>query len=122
MKLHKLILITASLFAMTGITACSGMSNDKDGNIFDIDNKNIFFLLTRMQDEVHRFAITFHQSLRNKSMKTSILDGIKGLGDKRKELINRAYPDINLLKEATVEELSQLLPKEVAIDLYNKLH
>ena len=95
---------------------------DKDGNIFDIDNKNIFFLLTRMQDEVHRFAITFHQSLRNKSMKSSILDGIKGLGDKRKELINRAYPDINLLKEATVEELSQLLPKEVAIDLYNKLH
>ena len=95
---------------------------DKDGNIFDIDNKNIFFLLTRMQDEVHRFAITFHQSLRNKSMKTSILDGIKGLGDKRKELINRAYPDINLLKEATVEELSQLLPKEVAIDLYHKLH
>ena len=95
---------------------------DINGNIYDIENKNIFFMLTRMQDEVHRFAITFHQSLRNKSMKTSILDGIKGLGDKRKELINRAYPDINLLKEATVEELSQLLPKEVAIDLYNKLH
>ena len=95
---------------------------DKEGNIYDIENKNIFFMLTRMQDEVHRFAITFHQSLRNKSMKTSILDGIKGLGAKRKELINRAYPYINLLKEATVEELSQLLPKEVAIDLYNKLH
>ena len=46
-----------------------------------------------------RFAITFHQSLRNKSMKTSILDGVKGLGAKRRELINRAYPDINLLKE-----------------------
>ena len=95
---------------------------DKEGNIYDIENKNIFFMLTRMQDEVHRFAITFHQSLRNKSMRTSILDDIKGLGVKRKELINRAYPDINLLKEATVEELSQLLPKEVAIDLYNKLH
>ena len=95
---------------------------DKDGNIFDIENKNIFFMLTRMQDEVHRFAITFHQSLRNKSMKTSILDGIKGLGNKRKELLNKAYPDISLLKEATVEELSQLLPKEVAEDLYNKLH
>ena len=95
---------------------------DKDGNIFDIENKNIFFLLTRMQDEVHRFAITFHQSLRNKSMKTSILDGIKGLGNKRKELLNKAYPDISLLKEATVEELSQLLPKEVAEELYNKLH
>ena len=95
---------------------------DQEGHIYEIENKNIFFLLTRMQDEVHRFAISFHQSLRNKSMKTSILDGIKGLGAKRRELINRAYPDINLLKEATVEELSQLLPKEVAIALYNKLH
>ena len=95
---------------------------DKEGNIYDIENKNIFFLLTRMQDEVHRFAITFHQSLRNKSMRTSILDGIKGLGNIRKELLNKAYPDISLLKEATVEELSQLLPKEVAEDLYNKLH
>ena len=95
---------------------------DQEGHIYEIKNKNIFFLLTRMQDEVHRFAISFHQSLRNKSMKTSILDGIKGLGAKRKELINRAYPDINLLKEATIEELCQLLPREVAIALYNKLH
>ena len=95
---------------------------DINGNIFDIENKNIFFMLTRMQDEVHRFAITFHQSLRNKSMKTSILDGVKGLGDKRKELINKAYPDISLLKEATIEELMQLLPKEVAEELFKKLH
>ena len=95
---------------------------DINGNIYYIKNKNIFFLLTRMQDEVHRFAITFHQSLRNKSMKSSLLDGIKGLGNKRKELLNKAYPDISLLKQATVEELSQLLPKEVAEELYNKLH
>lgn len=95
---------------------------DINGNIFDIENKNIFFMLTRMQDEVHRFAITFHQSLRNKSMKTSILDCVKGLGAKRRELINKAYPDITLLKEATVEELSQLLPKDVAEELFNKLH
>ncbi len=94
---------------------------DINGNVYDIENKNIFFMLTRMQDEVHRFAITFHQSLRNKSMKSSILDDIKGLGAKRKELINKAYPDINLLKEATIEELSQLLPKEVAEALYMKL-
>ncbi len=94
---------------------------DSNGNIYDIANKNIFFMLTRMQDEVHRFAITFHQSLRNKNMKSSILDDIKGLGDKRKELINKAYPDIALLKEATIEELSQLLPKEVAEALYMKL-
>ena len=95
---------------------------DINGHIYDIENKNIFFMLTRMQDEVHRFAITFHQSLRNKKMKVSLLDDIKGLGLKRKELINRAYPDISLLKEATVEELSQLLPKDVAEELFNKLH
>ena len=95
---------------------------DQNGQIYDIDNKNIFFMLTRMQDEVHRFAITFHQSLRNKNMKSSLLDDIKGLGAKRKEIINKAYPDINLLKQATVEELSQLLPKDVANELYNKLH
>lgn len=94
---------------------------DINGNVFDIENKNIFFMLTRMQDEVHRFAITFHQSLRNKNMKSSILDDIKGLGAKRRELINKAYPDIALLKEATIEELSQLLPKEVAEALYMKL-
>ena len=95
---------------------------DKEGNIYNIENKNVFFLLTRMQDEVHRFAITYHQSLRNKNMKSSLLDGIKGLGNKRRELLNKAYPDISLLKEATVEELSQLLPKEVAQELYDKLH
>ena len=94
---------------------------DIEGNVYEIENKNIFFMLTRMQDEVHRFAITFHQSLRNKKMKSSILDDIKGLGDKRKELINKAYPDITLLKEATIEELSQLLPREVAEALYMKL-
>lgn len=94
---------------------------DINGNVFDIENKNIFFMLTRMQDEVHRFAITFHQSLRNKNMKSSLLDDIKGLGAKRRELINKAYPDIALLKEATIEELSQLLPKEVAEALYMKL-
>ena len=95
---------------------------DINGNIYDIENKNIFFMLTRMQDEVHRFSITFHQSLRNKNLKSSLLDDIKGICSKRKELINKAYPDINLLKEATVEELSQLLPKDVAELLYNKLH
>ena len=94
---------------------------DIEGNIYDIENKNIFFMLTRMQDEVHRFAIAFHQSLRNKNMKSSLLADIKGLGAKRKELINKAYPDINLLKEDTIEELSQLLPKEVAEALYMKL-
>ena len=94
---------------------------DINGKVYEIANKNLFFMLTRMQDEVHRFAISFHQSLRNRRMTSSILDDIKGLGAKRKELINKAYPDINLLKQATVEELEQLLPHDVAVALFNKL-
>ena len=51
----------------------------------------------------------------------SILDNIPGLGDKRKEIILNAYPDMNMLKEASLEELSQVLPKDVALALFNKL-
>ncbi|HHT66741.1 MAG TPA: excinuclease ABC subunit C [Erysipelotrichaceae bacterium] len=95
---------------------------DKDGKVYEIENNNLFFLLTRMQDEVHRFAISFHQSLRSKKMKSSLLDDIKGLGEKRKEIIHKAYPDIHLLKQAPLEELNQLLPPSVAKALYRKLH
>ena len=95
---------------------------DVNGEIYPIENRSIFFLLTRMQDEVHRFAITFHKEKRNKAMKSSLLDGVSGLGDKGKEKIYRAYQDINLLKNATLEELEQILPKKVALNLYNKIH
>ena len=55
-------------------------------------------------------------------MTSSLLDDIKGLGEKRKEMIYKTYPDINLLKEASVEELAQILPQEIAEQLYLKLH
>ena len=95
---------------------------DKSGNTYSFTNKAIFFLLTRMQDEVHRFAISFHQTLRGKAMTTSIFDGIKGLGKKRQEILLKAYPDISLLKEASINELEQLLPKDVALSVFEKLH
>ena len=95
---------------------------DKDGNTYRFNNKSIFFLLTRMQDEVHRFAISFHQTLRGKAMTTSIFDDIKGLGKKRQEMLLKAYPDISLLKEASINELEQLLPPDVALALFEKIH
>lgn len=95
---------------------------DANGNIYPIENKNLFFLLTRMQDEIHRFAISFHRNKRNKRMTESILDNIKGLGSRRIQMIKKAYPDIQDLKEASVEQLSQILPKEVAQSLFDKLH
>lgn len=95
---------------------------DSYDNKYPIEDKKLFFLLTRMQDEVHRFAITFHKQSRSKQMHKSLLDDIKGLGDKRKQLIEKAYPDINLLKQASVDELSQLVPNDVAKALYERIH
>ena len=95
---------------------------DGSGKTYELNNKNLFFMLTRMQDEVHRFAINFHKEKRNKGMKVSILDDIPGLGEKRKEMLLRAYQDLNALKNASIEEFSQILPLEVARALYNKLH
>lgn len=95
---------------------------DKDGNTYDLkDDKVIFFLLARMQDEVHRFAIKFHHDVRNKALKSSLLDGINGLGDIRKAVIRKAYPDLSMLRNASISELAQLLPEEVAKELYKRL-
>lgn len=95
---------------------------DKFGNeyYFD-DNKPLFYLLTRMQDEVHRYAITSHRKKRGKAMFNSVYDDIKGLGDKKIELLNKTYPTLENLYNATLEELKQILPLKVATDLYNKL-
>ena len=94
---------------------------DINENTYPIEDKKLFFLLTRMQDEVHRFAISYHKEKRNKAMTVSIFDEVKGLGSKRKELLQHFYPDIISLKEASVEDLSQILPKDVALALYDKL-
>ena len=75
-----------------------------------------------MQDEVHRFAISFHHQKRSKNFTKSILDDIPGLGSKRQQLILSHFSDLDALKNATVEELSQYVPKEVAISIKNKIN
>ena len=85
-------------------------------------NSKVFLLLADISQKVHDFAISFFRSTKAKGFFSSKLDGIEGLGEKRKEIIYRSYPDISLLKNASLEELGQILPKEVAINLYNKLH
>ena len=95
---------------------------DKAGLKYDLqNNKPLFFLLMRMQDEVHRFAISFHHKLRSKAYKASVLDGIEGLGKRRIEILYRNYASINELKKATLEELQQLLPKNVASRVKERL-
>ena len=82
-----------------------------------------FFLLQRIQDEVHRFAITFHRQLRSKNSFSSQLDGIEGLGPKRKQLLMKHFKSLTKIKEATVDEIVTVgIPRAVAEAVQAKLH
>lgn len=82
-----------------------------------------FFLLQRIQDEVHRFAITFHRQLRSKNSFSSQLDGIEGLGPKRKQLLMKHFKSLAKIKEATVDEIVTVgVPRAVAEAVQAKLH
>lgn len=82
----------------------------------------LFFLLTRMQDEVHRFAITYHKKLRAKGMTKSILDDIPGIGPARKKQVQSAYPSLKKMREASQTDFEKILPAAPAALLYNRLH
>lgn len=86
-------------------------------------NSQEFYLLQRIQDEVHRFAITFHRQLRGKSMFQSILDDIPGVGEKRKKQLMKHFGSINKMKEATVEDFIHIgMPENVAKSIMEVLH
>jgi excinuclease ABC subunit C len=82
------------------------------------------YLLQRIRDEAHRFAITYHRQLRGKRMTTSALDGVKGLGPTRRKRLVRELGSVNAVKQASREELRALswLPDDVADATYDKLH
>ena len=86
-------------------------------------NSPEFFLLQRVQDEVHRFAITFHRQLRSKNSFASRLDEIEGLGPKRKKMLLKEFKSLKNITAATIEELQEIgLPKNVAQNVFDKLH
>ncbi|KEI51640.1 excinuclease ABC subunit UvrC [Enterococcus faecium] len=86
-------------------------------------NSPEFFLLQRVQDEVHRFAITFHRQLRSKNSFASRLDEIEGLGPKRKKMLLKEFKSLKNITAATTEELQEIgLPKNVAQNVFDKLH
>ncbi|HGS2647500.1 TPA: excinuclease ABC subunit UvrC [Streptococcus pneumoniae] len=86
-------------------------------------NSQEFFLLQRIQDEVHRFAITFHRQLRFKNSFSSQLDGIDGLGPKRKQNLMRHFKSLTKIKEASVDEIVEVgVPRAVAEAVQRKLN
>lgn len=96
-----------------------------DGKEIPIDKKSEGFkLITRIQDEAHRFAIEFHKSLREKNQVHSIFDDIPGIGDKRRRMLMRSFDSIEEVKNASAEEIASRtdFPMNVAASVYEFFH
>jgi excinuclease ABC subunit C len=80
------------------------------------------YLLQQVRDEAHRFAITYHRQLRSKSMVDSILDEVPGVGPKRKKDLLKRFGSLKRIREVDAESLAEVVPRNVAEDLYAALH
>ena len=91
-----------------------------EGQEIRIDNnQSIFALIGNIQEETHRFAITYHRQLRSKRLRYSELDGIPGIGPKRKQELLRQFKSLTAIGQATLLELERILPKDAAAAVYH---
>ena len=94
-----------------------------DGKQIRIDHQqSVFSFIGTIQEETHRFAITYHRNLRSKRLKKSVLDEIPGIGPKRKELLLKRFSSVSAIKQATVQELEHYLPANAAWAVYSHFH
>ena len=84
-------------------------------------NTPLFHLLENIQDEVHRFAITFHRDKRSKNQIASVLDNIPGIGEKRKTALLKAFKSVSRIKKASIEELTEIVGPSIAKNIQEKL-
>ena len=84
-------------------------------------HSNLFLYLANIQEEVHRFAITYHRTIKNKGMLASILEMVPGIGEGRRRALLKEFSSLKKIKEASIEELEKVLPSDVAVNLYNYL-
>ena len=84
-------------------------------------NTPLFHLLENIQDEVHRFAITFHRDKRSKNQIASVLDNIPGIGEKRKTALLKAFKSVSRIKKASLEELAEIVGPSIAKNIQEKL-
>ena len=95
---------------------------DEDLNEIKIDShSDLFLFLTRIQDEVHNYAISYHRNIKTKGMFASVLEGAPKIGEVRKKELLRKYGSLKKLKEASLEELEEVLGKSVASEFYEYL-
>jgi excinuclease ABC subunit C len=91
-----------------------------EGQEIRIDNnQTIFSLIGNIQEETHRFAITYHRQLRSKRLRYSELDSIPGIGPKRKQELLQQFKSLAAISKATISELERLLPKDAAAAVYH---
>ena len=94
-----------------------------EGQEIAIDsNQAVFAFIGTIQEETHRFAITFHRQLRSKRLRYSELDGIEGIGPKRKEQLLKHFKSLTAIGQANLPELERLLPKDAAAAVYHHFH
>lgn len=97
-----------------------------DGDTYEIikidKSSTVFRLLSRIDEEVHRFTISYHKEIRSKGSISSVLDNINGLGEKRKKALIKKYSSVTKMKEATAYELSEIIPFKVAEELVEYLN
>ena len=84
-------------------------------------DSNLFLFLTKIQEEVHRYAITYHRNIKSKGALSSVLDVVPGIGEIRKKDLLRHFGSLKKMKEATLDELKEILPEEVANNLFSYL-
>ena len=84
-------------------------------------DSSLFLFLTRIQDEVHRYAITYHRNIKAKGALSSLLDVVPGIGEVKKKELLKTYGSLKKMKEATVEELETIVNKDVAKNLFSYL-
>lgn len=85
-------------------------------------NPAVFSFIGRIQEETHRFAITYHRELRSKSLRGSELDKIAGVGEKRKAQLLKHFKSVKAIRAAAVEELAEAVPGNAAVAVYNYFH
>ena len=94
-----------------------------EGQEISIDtNQTVFSFIGTIQEETHRFAITYHRQLRSKRLKYSALDNIPGIGPKRKQDLLKKFKSITAIREASLLELERILPKDAALSVYHHFH
>lgn len=114
------------------IRVCGLKKNDKHRTNELIDSLNyqvipldatsdVFHYLTRIQDEVHRYTITYHKTIRSKGSISSILDNVEGIGTVRKKELIKKFGSVVKMKNASLEELEEILPSNIAINLQKYL-